>query len=361
MQLAVNPPILPMLANRVGELPTGDGWIFEPKWDGFRTLIFRDADELFIQSRDEKPLERYFPELIEPLKAQLPERAVVDGEIVIALGDALDFEALQLRLHPAASRVKLLAKETPASVVFFDILCAHDRDLRATPFAERRALLESLLGDAAAPLHLTPATRDRAVAADWFRRFEGAGLDGVIAKPERGAYEPNKRVMLKVKHERECDCVVAGFRWHKNAHGSAIGSLLLGLFDESGNLEHVGVCASFTAAKRRELVDFLAPYRVDALVGHPWRAWAEAQPDENSAIHRRPGAQSRWSQGKDLSWEPLRPELVAEVAYDHMQGSRFRHTAQFRRWRHDKQPRDCTFAQLEVVPPHELAAIFAAG
>jgi ATP-dependent DNA ligase len=361
MQLAVNPPVLPMLANRVGELPTGDGWIFEPKWDGFRTLIFRDGDELFIQSRDEKPLERYFPELVEPLKAQLPERAVVDGEIVIALGDALDFEALQLRLHPAASRVKLLAKETPASVVFFDILCAHDRDLRTMPFAERRALLESLLGDAAAPLHLTPATRDRAVAADWFRRFEGAGLDGVIAKPERGVYEPNKRVMLKVKHERECDCVVAGFRWHKNAHGSAIGSLLLGLFDESGNLEHVGVCASFTAAKRRELVDFLAPYRVDALVGHPWRAWAESQPAEQGAIHRRPGTQSRWSQGKDLSWEPLRPELVAQVAYDHMQGSRFRHTAQFRRWRQDKAPRDCTFAQLEVVPPHELAAIFAGG
>ena len=359
MQLAVNPPILPMLANRVGELPTGGGWIFEPKWDGFRTLIFRDGDELFIQSRDEKPLERYFPELVEPLKAQLPERAVVDGEIVIALGDALDFEALQLRLHPAASRVKLLAKETPASVVFFDILCAHDRDLRTMPFGERRALLEALLGDAAAPLHLTPATRDRAVAADWFRRFEGAGLDGVIAKPERGTYEPNKRVMLKVKHERECDCVVAGFRWHKNAHGTAIGSLLLGLFDDSGNLEHVGVCASFTAAKRRELVEFLAPYRADALAGHPWRAWAESEPNEGEAGHRRPGTQSRWSQGKDLSWEPLRPELVAEVAYDHMQGSRFRHTAQFRRWRTDKAPRDCTFAQLEVVPPHELAAIFA--
>lgn len=359
MQLAVNPPILPMLANRVGELPTGDGWIFEPKWDGFRTLIFRDGDELFIQSRDEKPLERYFPELVEPLKAQLPERAVVDGEIVIALGDALDFEALQLRLHPAASRIKLLAKETPASIVFFDILCAHDRDLRTTPFGERRAMLESLLGDAAAPLHLTPATRDRTIAADWFRRFEGAGLDGVIAKPAHGTYEPNKRVMLKVKHERECDCVVAGFRWHKNAHGTAVGSLLLGLFDDSGNLEHVGVCASFTAAKRRELVEFLAPYRIDALAGHPWRAWAEAQPDENDAVHRRPGMQSRWSQGKDLSWEPLRPELIAQVAYDHMQGSRFRHTAQFRRWRKDKAPRDCTFAQLEVVPPHELAAIFA--
>jgi len=348
-----------MLANRVGELPSGDGWIFEPKWDGFRTLIFRDGDELLIQSRDEKPLDRYFPELIEPLKAQLPERCVLDGEIVIALGDALDFEALQLRLHPAASRVKTLAGQTPASVVFFDLLCESDRDLRLTPFRERRTRLESILAGTAAPLHLTPATRDRLRAADWFRRFEGAGLDGVIAKSESGVYEPNKRVMLKVKHERECDCVVAGFRWHKNAHGTAIGSLLLGLYDDSGNLEHVGVCASFTAAKRRELVDFLAPLREHALVGHPWRAWAEAEPNEGDAAHRRPGGQSRWSQGKDLSWEPLRPELVAQVAYDHMQGTRFRHTAQFRRWRNDKRPADCTFAQLEVVPPHELAAIFA--
>src|SRR5256885_11475804 len=254
MHLSVNPPILPMLANRVGELPSGEGWIFEPKWDGFRTLIFRDGDELLIQSRDEKPLDRYFPELAEPLKAQLPERYVLDGEIVIALGDALDFEALQLRLHPAASRVKLLARETPASVVFFDILCENDRDLRATPFGSRRARLEALLGDTEAPLHLTPATRDRALATDWFRRFEGAGLDGVIAKSDSGVYEPNKRVMLKVKHERECDCVVGGFRWHKNAHGTAIGSLLLGLFNDAGHLEHVGGCASFTAAKRKELV-----------------------------------------------------------------------------------------------------------
>ena len=358
MHLTVNPPILPMLANRVDELPAGDGWIFEPKWDGFRTLIFRDGDELLIQSRDEKPLDRYFPELTEPLKTQLPERCVLDGEIVIALGNALDFEALQLRLHPAASRVKTLAGQTPASVVFFDVLCESDRDLRTTPFAMRRAALESILGGSAAPLHLTPATRDRHTAADWFRRFEGAGLDGVMAKPETDLYQPNKRVMLKVKHERECDCVVAGFRWYKNGHGTAIGSLLLGLFDDAANLEHVGVCASFTAAKRRELVDFLAPYREHALDGHPWRAWAEAQPNEAEA-HRRPGMQSRWSQGKDLSWEPLRPELVAQVAYDHMQGSRFRHTAQFRRWRSDKRPRDCTYAQLEVVPPHELAQIFA--
>lgn len=358
MNLPVSPPLLPMLANRVADLPDGDGWIFEPKWDGFRTLIFRDGAELFIQSRDEKPLNRYFPELVDALAAQLPDRCVLDGEIVIALGDALDFEALQLRLHPAASRVKLLAEQTPASVVFFDVLCYEDRDLRLTPFSERRAALETLLARTAAPLHITPATHDRDRAADWFRRFEGAGLDGVVAKAITGIYEPNKRVMLKVKHERECDCVVAGFRWHKDAQGTAIGSLLLGLYDNAGNLEHVGVCASFTAAKRRELVTFLAPYRDNARTDHPWRAWADAGPND-AAIHRRPGAQSRWSQGKDLSWEPLRPELVAQVAYDHMQGSRFRHTAQFRRWRGDKRPRDCTFTQLEVVPPHELAQIFA--
>jgi ATP-dependent DNA ligase len=358
MQLPVNPPILPMLAKRVSELPPGEGWIFEPKWDGFRTLIFRDGDEVFMQSRDEKPLNRYFPELIGPLKEQLPRRCVVDGEMVIARDGALDFEALQLRLHPAESRVKLLSGQMPASIVFFDVLCEHDRDLRGTPFGERRGRLEAMLHDAQAPLHLTPATLDRATAHDWFRRFEGAGLDGVIAKLANGIYEPNKRVMLKVKHERECDCVVAGFRWHKRGQKTALGSLLLGLYDDDGNLEHVGVCASFTDAKRKELVNFLAPLRENALEGHPWRAWAEAQLPEESEMHRRPGMQSRWSQGKDLSWEPLRPELVVQVAYDHMQGDRFRHTAQFRRWRPDKKPNECTFDQLEVVPPHELAAIF---
>jgi len=357
MNLPVNPPILPMLANRVSELPPGEEWIFEPKWDGFRTLVFRDGDELFIQSRDEKPLDRYFPDLVESLKAQLPDRCVLDGEIVIALDHGLDFEALQLRLHPAASRVKKLANEIPASVVFFDLLAEGDRDLTDTPFRERRARLEKLLSHAKPPLHVTPATKDRKVAADWFRRFEGAGLDGVIAKPERGTYEPNKRVMLKVKHERDCDCVVGGFRWHKNSQGTAIGSLLLGLYDDDGALQHVGVCASFTTAKRKELVRFLDPYRENALDGHPWRKWAEFD-SEAAATQRRPGAVSRWSQGKDLSWEPLRPELVVEVAYDHMQGSRFRHTAQFRRWRTDKPPKECTFAQLEVVPPQELAEIF---
>jgi len=359
MNLPVNPPVLPMLAKRVGELPKGGTWIFEPKWDGFRALVFRDGDEIFIQSRDAKPLNRYFPELLEPLKTQLPARSVLDGEIVIAKDGGLDFDALQLRLHPAASRVKLLSKEIPASVVFFDVLSEGDRDLRGTAFKDRRSELESLLSFAQPPIHLTPATSELSIAADWFHRFEGAGLDGVIAKPISGIYEPNKRVMLKVKHERDCDCVVAGFRWHKNGKDTAVGSLLLGLFDDSGALQHVGVCASFTDKKRHELVEFLAPYRREALAAHPWKHWAEHQQENGESVRRVPGAQSRWSAGKDLSWEPLRPDLVVEVAYDHMQGRRFRHTAQFRRWRTDKQPSDCTYAQLEVVAPHELAAIFA--
>jgi ATP-dependent DNA ligase len=358
VHLPVNPTLLPMLAKRVEALPREPGWSFEPKWDGFRTLIFRDGDELYIQSRDEKPLDRYFPELTAPLKAQLPARCVLDGELVIARDDALDFEALQLRLHPAASRAKMLSEQIPASVVFFDMLSEGDRDLRAAPFRERRARLEAALAGAKPPLHVTPATLDLATAEDWFRRFEGAGLDGVMAKRLEGAYEPDKRVMLKVKHERECDCVVAGFRWHKGSERTAVGSLLLGLFDDEGALQHVGVVASFTTAKRKELVDFLAPYRENALDGHPWREWASVDWGE---MQRRPGMGSRWSQGKDLSWEPVRPELVVEVAYDHMQGSRFRHTAQFRRWRADKPPKDCSFEQLEVVAPHELAKIFATG
>ena len=344
-----------MLSKRVDEIPTEGDWIFEPKWDGFRSLIFRDGGEIDIRSRDEKPLHRYFPEVVEALLAQLPERCVLDGEIVIAKDGALDFDALQLRLHPAASRVKLLSKQIPASVVFFDVLCVGDRDLRGEAFEERRRVLQKTVGDAAPPIHITPATRDAKVAADWFRRFEGAGLDGVMAKPIAGTYEPNKRVMLKVKHERDCDCVVAGFRWYKDAEKEAVGSLLLGLYDDAGALQHVGVCASFTAEKRRELVEFLAPYRKDALRDHPWKAWAAAE----GAGQRMPGGQSRWSAGKDLSWEPLRAELVVEVAYEHMQGSRFRHMAHFRRWRTDKRPKDCMYAQLEVVPPHELAAIFA--
>lgn len=355
----MNPPVLPMLAKRVGQLPQGGTWIFEPKWDGFRALVFRDGDEILIQSRDAKSFNRYFPELLEPLRSQLPARCVLDGEIVVTRDDALDFDALQLRIHPAQSRVKLLSREIPASIVFFDLLSEGDRDLRSMAFQDRRSMLESLLASVTPPLHLTPATRESSIAADWFRRFEGAGLDGVVAKPVSGSYESNKRVMLKVKHERDCDCVVAGFRWHKKGERSAVGSLLLGLFDKSGALQHVGVCSSFTEIKRRELVEFLAPYRKNALAAHPWRQWGEQASGDVDAEQRMPGGQSRWSGGKDLSWEPLRPELVVEVAYDHMQGNRFRHVAQFRRWRADKKPTDCTYEQLEVVAPQELAVIFA--
>jgi ATP-dependent DNA ligase len=354
VNLAVNPPVLPMLAKRVAEIPSGDSWIFEPKWDGFRALVFRDEDEVLIQSRDGKSLNRYFPELVETLRAQLPTSCVLDGEIVIAGSSGLDFEALQLRIHPALSRVKLLSQETPASIVFFDLLCKGEENLCSQPFEQRRHMMESLLSSAAPPIHLTPTTRDRSIAEDWFRRFEGAGLDGVMAKLRTAIYEPDKRAMLKVKHERDCDCVVAGFRWHKNGEGTAIGSLLLGLYDDSGSLQHVGVCASFKSDTRRELVDYLAPYRENALIGHPW-----ANVDNGAGGQRMPGGQSRWSQGKDLSWEPLRPELIVEVAYEHMQGNRFRHMAQFRRWRIDKKPTDCTYAQLEVIPPQELMVIFA--
>jgi ATP-dependent DNA ligase len=359
MNLPVSAPIAPMLAKRVDDVPEEGSWIFEPKWDGFRAIVFRDGDEIVLQSRDKKPLNRYFPELVSILLDKLPLRCVLDGEIVIATASGLDFDALQLRIHPAASRVKMLSQQIPASIVFFDLLALDDRDLCAEPFDQRRTQLESLLANAAPPIHITPATRDRDIAKDWFRRFEGAGLDGVIAKPKAGTYQPDKRSMLKIKHERDCDCVVAGFRWHKDAENEAIGSLLLGLYDASGALQHVGVCASFTQAKRKELVTFLEPYRENALENHPWRSWSEWMAE--NAGQRLPGAQSRWSQGKDLSWEPLRPELVVEVAYEHMQGTRFRHLAHFRRWRTDKPPQDCTYAQLEVVAPHELADIFATG
>jgi ATP-dependent DNA ligase len=350
MDLPVKPPVLPMLAKRVDAIPSGAGWIFEPKWDGFRTVVFRDGDEVLLQSRDTKPLNRYFPELIAPLRAQLPERCVLDGEIVIASAHGLDFDALQLRIHPAASRVKMLAEQTPASIVFFDLLCQGDEALLSHPFEERRGRLEKLLAHAAKPVFVTPATKDRETAQDWFSRFEGAGFDGVMAKLVDGTYQPDKRTMLKVKHERDCDCVVAGFRWHKDAENEAVGSLLLGLYDDAGDLQHVGVCASFTQAKRGELVKFVAPYRKDALKNHPW--------GEGGTAARMPGGQSRWSQGKDLSWVPLRPELVVEVAYEHMQNGRFRHMAQFRRGRPDKPPQECTYEQLEVVPAQELMHIF---
>jgi ATP-dependent DNA ligase len=356
MPLPLTPPILPMLAKRVDEIPaSAEAWMFEPKWDGFRAVIFRSGEELLIQSRDGKPLDRYFPELREPLLRQLPQRCVLDGEIVIAHDGGLDFDALTLRIHPAATRVKMLAAQLPASVVFFDLLWLEDRDLRDEPFSVRRGELERILAKVQTPLHLTPATRDRLTAQDWFTRFEGAGLDGVIAKAVAGPYTPDKRTMLKIKHERDCDCVVAGFRWHKGGEGTAIGSLLLGLYDAEGRLQHVGVCASFTAAKRKELVKFLEPYRENALRDHPWEEWKR---EEAQAGGRMPGGQSRWSAGKDLSWEPLRIELVVEVAYEHMQNTRFRHLAHFRRWRPDKAPKDCTYEQLEVVPPQELMSIF---
>ncbi len=350
-----------MLAKRVDALPRPDDspggeWLFEPKWDGFRVLIFREGDRLLLQSRDTKPLGRYFPELEAPLKAALPERAVVDGEIVLATASGLDFDRLQQRVHPAASRVKKLAEETPASVVLWDLLAEGDRDLRATPLVERRAALEAHVKTGIPSIHLTPLTRDRALANDWFERFEGAGLDGVMAKRANGTYEPDKRVMLKIKHERTCECVVAGFRWHKDGEGKAVGSLLLGLYDAEGHLQHVGVVGAFTAARRIALIEELAPYRTGALEGHPWASWASADPDG-----RMPGAKSRWSGGKNLSWEPLRPELVAEVAYEHLQGTRFRHTAQFRRWRTDKPAADCRFDQLETTPPYELQTIFTAS
>jgi len=361
MNLAVNPPILPMLAKRVDELPQEGSWIYEPKWDGFRVLVFRDGDEVLLQSRDEKPLNRYFPEMLDQLRKRLPAQCVLDGELVIARDGRLDFDALQLRIHPAASRIKLLAAETPASCVFFDLLSQGDRDLRNEPFEKRRSLLESLLKSAQPPIHITPTTADQKTALDWFKRFEGAGLDGVVAKPRDLPYMPDKRVMLKVKHERDCDCVVAGFRWYKQSAGKEVGSLLLGLFNDANILQHVGVCASFTADKRRELLNFLTPYRENALSNHPWKHWENPDDADASGNHRMPGGKSRWSQGKDLSWEPLRPELVVEVAYEHMQSGRFRHMAHFRRWRTDREPTTCTFAQLEVVPPEELKAIFASG
>lgn len=356
MNLAVSPPIAPMLSKRAESIPAEGEWIFEPKWDGFRVLVFRDVEEILLQSRDERPLNRYFPEILDPLREQLPARCVLDGELVIARDGRLDFDALQLRLHPAESRVRMLAKQTPSSIVFFDVLCAGKRDLRAQPFEKRRAILEDLLSAAAPPVHVTPATRDRKLALSWFRRFEGAGLDGVMAKATSLKYLPDKREMLKIKHDRDCDCVVAGFRWYRENAGKEIGSLLLGLFDDTGNLQHVGVCSGFSAEQRREFAEFVSPWRKNALAGHPWRQWAESE-SANGAT-RMPGGKSRWSRGKDLAWEPLRPELVAEVAYDHLQGDRFRHVAKFRRWRHDKRPGDCTYAQLEVAAPEELKKIF---
>jgi ATP-dependent DNA ligase len=344
-----------MLAKLSRELPVGEDLVYEPKWDGFRCIVFRDAEEVELGSRNERPLTRYFPELLGPLRRDLPARVVLDGEIVIAGPHGLDFEALLQRIHPAESRVAMLSATTPASFVAFDILALDDRDLRSSPFAERRELLERCMSGARPPIHLTPATTDAQLARDWFLRFEGAGLDGVVVKGVGLPYREDERVMVKVKHERTADCVVAGFRWHKS--GKVVGSLLLGLYDEGGNLNHVGVAASFTALRRRELVGELAPYRVSSIEGHPWEGWAEPEPLGSG---RKPGAPSRWNANKDLSFEPLQPRLVCEVAYDHMQGGRFRHATTFRRWRRDRDPDTCTYAQLEAVVPEELAAVFGA-
>jgi len=360
MALPVQPPIEPMLAKAADAIPADEGWLFEPKWDGFRALVFRDGGEIYIQSRDLKPLDRYFPELADPLRAALPDRCVLDGEVVIARDGTLDFEALLLRIHPAASRVRMLAAESPASFVAWDMLALDDEDLRVVPQSERRARLEQVLGAAQPPIHLTPATRDRATAATWFERFEGAGLDGVIAKRLDAPYQPGKRAMLKIKHQRTADCVVAGFRWHKNGPGTHIGSLLLGLFDDEGTLNHVGITSSFTWDRRAALVEELAPLREHALEDHPWASWAEWAAEQAAAGQRVPGATSRWNRGKDLSWEPLRAERVAEVAYDHLQGTRFRHATTFKRWRPDKPTEDCRYDQLEEATPFLLASIFGA-
>jgi ATP-dependent DNA ligase len=353
----IAPPIEPMLAKLADELPAGGAFLFEPKWDGFRAIVFRGGSDVFIQSRDSRPFDRYFPELHEALLDRLPEGCVIDGEIVITTPEGLDFDALQLRLHPAASRVAKLAQETPASFVAFDLLAAGGRSLMSAPQSERRERLERLLKSVGPPVYLTPATRDRALAARWLDQFEGAGLDGVIAKPPDAPYQPGKRAMIKVKHARTADCVVAGFRWHKNGQG-LVGSLLLGLYDGRGMLQHVGVTSSFTMAKRKELAAELAPLRKNAMEDHPWRAWAQA---EASGHDRMPGGQSRWSAGKDLSWEPLRIERVCEVKYDHLQGDRFRHAATFLRWRPDKPPKECRYDQLEVTPAYELAKVFSSG
>jgi ATP-dependent DNA ligase len=354
---AIAPPIEPMLAKLAETLPTVDGFLFEPKWDGFRSIVFRGGDDVFIQSRDLRPLDRYFPELHDVFLKKLPDGCVIDGEIVIATPKGLDFDALQLRLHPAASRAAKLAKETPASFVGFDLLAVDGRDIREAEQRERRAQLERLLAHVEPPIHLTPVTRDRGVAQEWLTRFEGAGLDGVIAKPERLAYEPGQRAMIKIKHARTADCVVAGFRWHKHGEG-IIGSLLLGIYDDGGRLHHIGVTSAFTMSMRKALATELEPLREHALEGHPWREWADWA---GHAGTRMPGGYSRWSAGKDLSWEPLRIERVCEVKYDHLQGDRFRHAAVFLRWRPDKPPRDCRYDQLEVTTPYELEKVFGAS
>ena len=349
----LDPPIKPMLAKLARRIPKEGDYLIEPKWDGFRALIFRGDSDVYIQSRDERPFDRYFPDVHEACLELLPPGCVVDGEIFIRMDGGLDFDALQLRLHPARSRVEKLAAETPASFVAFDLLAVDGENLMAEPQEKRRARLEDLLQRVPPPIYLTPITRDRETGERWFQQFEGAGLDGIILKPPGEPYQPGKRMMIKVKHERTADCVVGGFRWYKNTT-DAIGSLLLGLYDDDGVLHHVGVTASFTMARRKELARELAPLRTNAEKNHPWLG-------ERDETMRTPGAESRWSAGKDLSWEPLRLERVCEVKYDHLQGDRFRHGTTFVRWRPDKQPRDCRYDQLEEVRSYDFDEIFASG
>ncbi|HVS64810.1 MAG TPA: ATP-dependent DNA ligase [Thermoanaerobaculia bacterium] len=356
MNLPFSPPLDPMLA-QIGETVPEEGrWLFEPKWDGFRAIVFRDGQELLIQSRDHRPLERFFPELVAPLLRDLPRRCVVDGEVILLGPQGLDFEALQLRLHPAESRIEKLARETPAGYVAFDLLALGDRDLRGEPQEARRAALEDALGGVQAPLLVTPATRSREVARDWFDRLEGAGFEGLIAKPLDLAYQPKKRALLKIKHVRTVDCVVAGFRWHKNGPGELVGSLLLGLYDDDGVLHHVGITSSFKMTYRRELARRLEPLREGASESHPWLGeWAAA------GNHGRRPAGSRWNPQKSLSWEPLRPELVVEVKFDYLQGGRFRHAATFLHWREDKLPEECTYDQIEEPSPLDLSEFLRAS
>ncbi|AMT73468.1 ATP-dependent DNA ligase [Mycobacteroides immunogenum] len=339
MDLPVMPPIAPMLAKPVAKIPADAS--YEPKWDGFRSIVFRDGDEVELGSRNEKPLTRYFPELVAAVRAELPPRCVIDGEIVIATAAGLDFEALQQRIHPADSRVRLLAEQTPSSFIAFDLLALGDEDYTVRPFSERRAALTGALSGAGTSIHLTPATTDQAVAQRWFEEFEGAGTDGLIAKPLTIAYQPDKRVMFKIKPERTADCVVAGYRVHKSGN-DAIGSLLLGLYQDDGALASVGVIGAFPMAERKRLFQELQPL-VTALENHPWN-WAAHEAGERTP---QKNAGSRWNAGKDLSFVALRPERVVEVRYDHMEGVRFRHTAQFNRWRPDREPRSCTYEQLE--------------
>ena len=359
MELPLNPPVKPMLAKAATKLPTGHGLLYEPKWDGFRCIVFRDGDEVELGSRNERPLTRYFPEVVEAVKQHLPERCVVDGEIVVPAGDRLHFEALLQRIHPADSRVKLLAEQTPASFVAFDLLALGDESLVDRPFGERRQLLQTALAGTRPPVYLTAITEDADTAQRWFETFEGAGLDGVVAKSPELPYGPDQRLMTKVKHVRTADCVVAGFRWHKS--GPIVGSLLLGLYDDGG-LQHIGVAASFPMKRRAELVEELEPYRAQALDGHPWQEWANAQVSQredgaDGTETRMPGAVSRWNAKKDLSWVPLRPELVVEIKYDQLEGRRLRHTGQFLRWRPDRDPLSCTYDQLDVPVRYDLAEV----